>query len=83
MDDALIRIVAQHVLAVIDGPPDRPPMKRSSTAGATQLGTVRLRTWRRSSEIQFKRIGPADPDWATDWDAVDGSITDSFDTGLG
>lgn len=54
-------------------------MKRSSTAGATQLGTVRLRTWRRSSEIQFKRIGPADPDW----DAVDGSITDSFDTGLG
>jgi prevent-host-death family protein len=62
---------------------------RQAEAGATvtitvsgrevaELGPVRHHRWRRGADVREVFRGPADPDWRTDRDSIDQSVTDPF-----
>ncbi len=43
-----------------------------------ELGPVRRNRWRRSADLSELFRGAADQDWASDRDAVDGTVRDPF-----
>jgi prevent-host-death family protein len=62
---------------------------RQAEAGATvtitvsgrevaELGPVRRHRWRHGPDVREIFRGPADPDWRTDRDGVDQTVTDPF-----
>jgi prevent-host-death family protein len=46
---------------------------------AAVLGPVSSRAWRRWDDIADIFAGPADPDWTSDRDLLDGSVVDPWD----
>jgi len=62
---------------------------RQAEAGATvtitvsgrpvaELGPVRPHRWRQVNDVHEVFRGPADPDWGTDRDGVEQSVSDPF-----